>query len=186
MRDDLLADVQRFRRSATPPRILDVLRLVALDFGFQAVLVYRFGRWVRTRAMASGWSWRVLIPVSRLLSRGVGWIQGVYLDPDSEIGPGLYIGHFGGIHVSRCRIGSGCSIHQRVRIRPSSVNGDGPIIGNRVWIGCHARIEGAFHVGDAAAVAAGAVVTHDIPGRSLVFGSPARVLAREYDNSTLL
>ena len=187
LRADVRADLHRFLRSATRPKLSDVLRLVALDFGFQAVLVYRFGRWVRRRANApAGWPWRVLMPISRLLSRAVGRVQGVFLDLDCDIGPGFYVGHFGGIHVSHCRIGSGCSIHQRVRIRPAPGSSVGPLIGDRVWIGCHATIEGAVQVGDGAAIAAGSVVAQDVPSRSLMLGSPARVTLRRYDNSALL
>lgn len=49
-------------------------------------------------------------------------------------------------------------------------------IGSHVWIGCHALILKGVSIGDGAVVAAGAVVTKDVPSGALVGGNPARVL----------
>ena len=50
------------------------------------------------------------------------------------------------------------------------------VIGNDVWIGTHALIMPGIAVGDGAVIGAGAVVTKDVPPRSIVAGVPARVL----------
>lgn len=50
------------------------------------------------------------------------------------------------------------------------------IIGNRVWIGCRAIILKGVNIGDGAIVAAGAVVTKDVPPYTLVAGNPARFI----------
>ena len=52
------------------------------------------------------------------------------------------------------------------------------VIGNRVWIGSHATICQGVHIGDGAVVAAGAVVTKDVPPRTVVGGVPAKVIRR--------
>lgn len=49
-------------------------------------------------------------------------------------------------------------------------------IGDRVWIGTRAIILKGVTIGDGAVIAAGAVVTKDIPPRSLAAGVPARVI----------
>ena len=49
-------------------------------------------------------------------------------------------------------------------------------IGRNAWIGASAVILQGVTVGADAVVAAGAVVTRDVPARSLVAGSPARVI----------
>ena len=50
------------------------------------------------------------------------------------------------------------------------------VIGNDVWIGGNCTILPGVTIGDNVVVAAGAVVTKDVPANSLVGGVPARVL----------
>lgn len=52
----------------------------------------------------------------------------------------------------------------------------GIAIGNDVWIGCGARILDGVTIGDGCVVAAGSVVTKDVPQRAVVGGVPARLL----------
>lgn len=54
-------------------------------------------------------------------------------------------------------------------------------IGNDVWIGHGAIIIAGVKIGDAAIVAAGAVVTKDIPKGMIVGGNPARVIRRRFE-----
>lgn len=49
-------------------------------------------------------------------------------------------------------------------------------IGNNVWIGAHATILAGVNVGDGAVVAAGAVVTNDVPENTVVGGVPAKII----------
>jgi acetyltransferase-like isoleucine patch superfamily enzyme len=49
-------------------------------------------------------------------------------------------------------------------------------IGNHVWIGLNAVILKGVTVGDGAIIAAGAVVTRDVPERCLVGGVPAKII----------
>lgn len=48
------------------------------------------------------------------------------------------------------------------------------IIGNRAWIGSHAIILHSVNIGEGAVVAAGAVVTKDVPPFAIVAGVPAK------------
>ena len=50
------------------------------------------------------------------------------------------------------------------------------VIGKNVWIGDHATILPGVTVGDGAIIAAGAVVTKDVPPRAIVAGVPAKVI----------
>ncbi len=54
-------------------------------------------------------------------------------------------------------------------------------IGNNVWIGSHATILGGVTIGENCIIAAGAVVTKDVPANTVVAGVPAKVL-REIAN----
>jgi acetyltransferase-like isoleucine patch superfamily enzyme len=49
-------------------------------------------------------------------------------------------------------------------------------IGDHVWIGARAAVLKGVTIGDGAIVAAGAMVTHDVPARALVAGVPARLV----------
>jgi len=49
-------------------------------------------------------------------------------------------------------------------------------IGNDVWIGMNSVILGGVNIGNGAVIAAGSIVTKDVPEKSLVGGSPARFI----------
>jgi virginiamycin A acetyltransferase len=53
-------------------------------------------------------------------------------------------------------------------------------IGNDVWIGHNAVILSGVAIGDGAVIGAGAVVTKDVPDYCIVFGVPAKVVARRF------
>ncbi len=49
-------------------------------------------------------------------------------------------------------------------------------IGNGVWVGAHATILSGVTIGDGAVIAAGAVVTKDVPENTVVGGVPAKLI----------
>ena len=49
-------------------------------------------------------------------------------------------------------------------------------IGNNVWIGCNVIILKGVNIGDGAVIAAGSVVTKDVPAGALVGGNPAKII----------
>ncbi len=51
-------------------------------------------------------------------------------------------------------------------------------IGEGVWIGSNATILGPCRIGDHAVIAAGSVVTHDVPPCAIVAGVPASVIRK--------
>jgi serine O-acetyltransferase len=165
-----------------------IMRLI-WDFpGLKAVLIYRLGRWLLgLRRNPIYWPCiLLLLPIYWVLSTYMRLANDIFIDNSAVIGPGFYIGHFGGIKVRKCQLGANCSIQQEVRLGPLTISDYGPIIGDNVWIGAHSRIEGPFKIGDGATIGAGSLVTHDVAARSLVLGNPARVIQKDFDNSLLL
>jgi acetyltransferase-like isoleucine patch superfamily enzyme len=128
-------------------------------------------------------------------SRVVLW-PGVKLSADSadgsvarlRIGDGTHVGDRTEIHCGReVSIGAGCAISWDVVILDRdyhTVDADDErcravTIGDDVWIGCRAVVLKGVTIGTGAVVAAGAIVTADVPERSLVAGNPARVVREQ-------
>jgi len=61
-----------------------------------------------------------------------------------------------------------------------------PIIGNDVWIGANAIILQGVTIGDGAVIAAGAVVTKDVPPYAIVGGVPAKVIKYRFSDDVIL
>jgi serine O-acetyltransferase len=164
------------------------LRLVVNRAGLQAVLVYRLGRWLQAawRRPALWPAALLLLPVHRLLELWVRVAFDIHLERSAEIGPGLLVFHYGGIRLRNCRLGARCVVHQEVQLEPAEPGGAGPTLGDGVWLGPHARVLGPLQLGDGATVGAGALVTQDVPPRTVVLGAPARVMRVDYDNTELL
>lgn len=71
-----------------------------------------------------------------------------------------------------------------VAVRPHRISR--PVsIGNDVWIGDRAIVMGGVNVGDGAVIAAGAVVTKDVPPYAIVGGVPARIIRFRFDDATV-
>lgn len=57
------------------------------------------------------------------------------------------------------------------------------IIGDDVWIGDNAVIVGPISIGRGAIVGANSVVRHDVPGRTIAAGVPARLI-KQFNSET--
>ncbi len=101
-----------------------------------------------------------------------------------EIGDGSFLNYRTEVIAhERVTIGRGCLLAWDVQVLDSDSHRiDGAphtapvVLGDRVWIGCRATVLKGVTVGDGAIVAAGSVVTRDVPPQALVGGNPARVL----------
>jgi acetyltransferase-like isoleucine patch superfamily enzyme len=87
------------------------------------------------------------------------------------------------VATHRIEVGDNCLIGDLVAIfdsnhhslEPSYPTRIGPVrLGVNVWVGRLATILPGVTVGDHAVIAAGSIVTKDVPTRTLVAGAPAR------------
>lgn len=134
---------------------------------------------------------RIFFPIAWLINRHQQIRFGIGISYKTSIGPGLYIGHEGGIVVSELAvIGKNCNLSHQVTIGVSrrGQRAGVPVIGDNVYIGPGAKLFGAIVVGDNAAIGANCVVTRDVPENGVVVGVPGQVISYEgsqgYINNT--
>lgn len=117
-------------------------------------------------------------PFVKLLLRHHKYKYGIDIHETTRIGPGLFIGHFGGIIVNSAAVlGKNCNLSQGVTIGTANRGeraGD-PTIGDNVYIGPGAKVVGAVRVGNNVAIGANCVVTKDLPDNAVAVGVPARI-----------
>jgi serine O-acetyltransferase len=172
----LKADFKRYLATMQPIHGPVRARIAAAtEFGFLAIAVYRLGRWSRT--IRPRW---LSLPVKllyRILEFFIQVLFGISISTDCEIGPGFFIGHFGGIHL-HCKIGANCSIGQGVTIgaRGAGRSSTDPVVGDRVYVGAGAMVVGGVHVGDDVVIGANTTVVTDVPAGCRVVSAAARIL----------
>ena len=83
------------------------------------------------------------------------------------IGDGCLIGH----NVVFATLNHGLKPEDRVSMIPAPI-----VLGRNVWVGSNSTILAGVTIGDNAVVAAGAVVTKDVPDNAIVGGVPAKVI----------
>jgi serine O-acetyltransferase len=166
----LRADLVRFTNPGKPHREIPwswprVLRAVLAEQGAWAVIEYR----LRHAARRFGVPGRALGLVSQ---KAVEILTGISISSTAEIGPGLYIGHFGGIFVGAgVRIGEDCNLSQQVTLGLAASGS--PVLGDRVYVAPGAKVSGAVTVGDDARIGANAVVVRDVDPGATAVGVPA-------------
>ena len=127
--------------------------------------------------------------------KGCRFGKGVIIDEGTSLGKYNYVGRF--TTITKSQIGNYCSIASFVLIGPgehplsefstsptaltaagieNNLTSEMVTIGNDVWIGAHSVILRGVIVGNGAVIAAGAVVTKDVPAYSIVAGVPAKVI----------
>jgi serine O-acetyltransferase len=156
----------------------NALTVIVLTQGFWASAVFRVSHWARAHCRIPGL--RVFVKaVCIMLQKFIEILTGICIPGRCNIGPGLYIGHFGGIFIdSGARIGANCNIAQGVTI---GKGGRGefygvPILGDRVHVGANAVILGKITIGNDAVIGPNAVVMNSVPPCGVAMGNPARVV----------
>lgn len=148
---------------------------VALSSELQAVLVYRFQAWCRSKRIP-------LVPV--LCRKLTMLLSGISIGDSVRIGPGVLLNHGHIVIDGTVTVGAHCSIAPFVTLGLDTGGSDpsfaGPTLGDNVFIGTGAKVLGAVSIGDNARIGANAVVLQDVPANCTAVGVPARVLPHEY------
>jgi len=153
--------------------------------GVQAVIVFRFGQWLDARASLLK---LLLQPFHFVLNGFVQIMWGIELPRSATIGPGFYIGHFGGITIAPgVVIGRNCNISQHITI---GLSGQGekagvPTIGDNVYLAPGARVFGKISIGNNVKIGANAVIYKDIPDNAIVVLEPGFKIVSYKGNRSL-
>lgn len=181
----LRRDVQRTYELAQGGRVRRVAECLRAP-GVQAVVVFRFGQWLQMQPTLL----RVCLEPAYVVANAlIQILWGIELPRSTSIGPGLYIGHFGGITISRhASIGSRCTISQSVTI---GVAGQGekagaPTIGDDVYIGPGARLFGKITIGSNAKIGANAVIHRSVPANAIAVLDPGFKIISDKGNRPAL
>ncbi len=143
---------------------------------FAGVVWYRIGHalWLRRKNPL----WLILLVINRALYPLVRMYSGLELAPRTQIGGGMYVGHFGPTVIHPDTV-AGCNLTVLQGVTIGASAGGIPCIGDDVSIGAGATVIGGITVGNRAIIGAGAVVTKDVPEGCVAIGIPAKLLGSE-------
>jgi len=152
------------------------LKSLACIPGFRYTFLMRTAKYLKSRGT-------LLLPlyaISRFLLNHYQYKYGISIPYNTDIGPGLYIGHFGGIIVNaEAKIGRNCNINQEVTVG-ATYGGKypgTPVIMNNVYLGPGSKIIGCITLGSHASVGANCVVTKLFLVHGVVVGIPGEVVS---------
>lgn len=152
----------------------------SLLYSYFHFIGFRYVFWMRLSFFLKKKKIKISYYISRYFLYRMKIKLGIDIPYNTDIKPGFYIGHFGGIVVHPdVKIGWNCNISNRVTLGVSSrgKNKGVPQIGDNVYIGPGAVIIGSITIGDNVAIGANCVVTKDIPENAVVVGVPCRIIS---------
>ena len=168
-----IADLKRYV-AADLYRIAGGTSVRTFAYHFAVGETFRHIFWLRLAQSASRGSSvlsRILFMCARVVLTRSRRKTGINISWSTEIGPGLLVGHAGGVVVSPyARLGRDVNVSHNVTIGVSNGGRSpgAPIVGNRVYIGPGAVLIGGITVGDDVAIGANATVTKDVPDGATV------------------
>jgi serine O-acetyltransferase len=184
LRELIYSDLYRYYGRAD---LRTLLKAFVLGIEYKYMFWKRVCWWADKQSLV----WMPLKIISWLMLRRYMFKYGIEIPYKTEVGPGCYVGHFGGITISyKARIGKNCNISQGVTIGQSYRGGHQgtPTLGDGVYVGPGAKLFGNIKVGNNVAIGANCVVTKDVPDNAVIVGVPGMVIsyngASEYISNT--
>ena len=111
-----------------------------------------------------GFFWRLVLRKHQIK-------YGFQIYPETQIGEGFYLGHWGALVINpNAKIGKNCNIAQGVTIGQQNrgKNEGYPEIGNHVWIGANATILKGVEIGEGSIVSAETLVTNRVGNQIII------------------
>jgi serine O-acetyltransferase len=146
--------------------------------GLKFTIIYRYCQYYRRKN-------RLLFYFFILCWRHLKVKYGFDISYRTNIGKGLYIGHFGGVVIhgdavigENCNLSQGITIGVLVRGNKTGI----PKIGDRVFIGPGATLLGGITIGNDVLIGANAIVTFDVPDNAVVASPLASIIS--YDKGS--
>ena len=122
--------------------------------------------------------------IARIISQFSRFLTGIEIHPNAKIGKNLFIDHGMGVVIGETsEIGDNVTIYHMVTlggIAPSINSNDQrnmkrhPTLEDNVVVGSGAQILGPITIGKNSLIGSNAVVTKDVPEKSIMVGIPAR------------
>lgn len=176
MFDNVRADLQHYSRLVCRHKPIWRVwpRILLAHPAAAAVIWYRVGRF----------AWTLRLPVVKQLLQVVYLLfmpvvrlyAGVQIQPQTKVGPGLAIMHFGGVVITpECEIGRNALIYHNVSF-VTMRNRQGPRAGDNLYVGTGTTIIGDVVIEDDVTIGAGSIVAQNLPQDGVVAGVPARFL----------
>lgn len=172
-------DASRYSRLDSPPSLL---RVWVLYPGFRFTIIFRIreefsNSWLR---LFRGFMTFLVLRAQRK--------SGIQINPGCEIGPGLYLPHYGGIVVNQgAKIGANALIAHNVTIGKihSGKRKGVPTIGDDVFLAAGAVVLGGITIGNNVVVGPNSVVIDDVPDNAVVAGNPAKIISMKGSRAVL-
>lgn len=152
-----------------------LIRYVLFTAGFRYVYFYRHAQLASCTITRIFWTF---------LLRQCMLRTGIQIPPQTKIGEGFRIVHFGHIVINpESIIGKNFNISQGCLIGNSQGKKAGtPVIGDNVCMNANSVIVGGVNIGDNVLIAPNAFINFDVPSNSVVIGNPGVIIPK--DNPT--
>ena len=153
-----------------------LIKTLATDMGFKHTFWFRTASLCRARPSLR----RTLYPLVWAVYNHYQHKHGVWIPPNTKVGPGLFLEHLGDIVVnSRAVIGKNCNLGNGVTIGQTNrgARQGTPRLGDNVFVGPGAKIIGGVTVGNNAAIGVNCVVVKDVPDEAVVVAGAGQVVS---------